>query len=346
MKKVILWLVLGIFLISGCQSGDVEDAKSDTSEQEDTRELFAMDTYMTLKGYGTNSKEALDAAVEEINRLDQLLSAQNEAGEVYAINKNGGGTVSEDLADILQTALNTYEDTQGAFDITVYPLVKAWGFISKDYKVLSEGDIQSIMPLIGSDKVVYDENQKTVQLKEGTEIDLGAIAKGYTAQKVMDIFKSYGLKSGVISLGGNVQTLGSKTDGSLWKVGIQHPNGDAEYLGVVSTEDKAVVTSGGYERYFEEGGVVYHHLIDPKTGSPANSGIISASVVCEDGTMADALTTPLYVMGLEKAKQYWLDYGEEQGFEMILMTDDEKVYISEGLKDKFNSDYDYEIISR
>lgn len=344
MKKVILLLIISAFLITGCQS---EPGGSENKEvTEDTRDLFAMDTYMTITGYGIDPEEALDAATEEINRLDQLLSAQNESGEVYAVNKNGGGAVSEDLAVILQTALKTYEDTEGAFDITVYPFMKAWGFISKEYKVLSEEEIQSIMPQIGSDKIVYDKNEKTVKLNEGTEIDLGAIAKGYTAQKVMDIFNSYGLKSGVISLGGNVQTLGRKTDGSLWKVGIRTPDSETQYLGVVSVEDKAVVTSGGYERYFEEGGTVYHHLLDPRTGRPANNGIVSASVVCDDGTMADALTTPLFVMGLEKAEQYWQEHGQEQEFEMILMTDDKKVYITEGLKDQFVSDYDYEIISR
>ena len=143
---------------------------------------------------------------------------------------------------------------------------------------------------------------------------------------------------------GNAQVFGTKPDGSLWRVAVQSPDSEDEYLGVLETKDKAIITSGGYERYFEKDGVTYHHIIDPSTGYPADNGLISVTIVSADGTLADGLSTSLFVMGKDKATDYWKAHSDE--FDMILLTDDEKLYVSEGIKDSFTSDREFEIVEK
>ena len=160
----------------------------------------------------------------------------------------------------------------------------------------------------------------------------------------MDIYREKGVTSGLVNLGGNAQVFGTKPDGSLWRVAVQSPDSEDEYLGVLEAKDKAIITSGGYERYFEKGGVTYHHIIDPATGYPAENGLVSVTIVSTDGTLADGLSTSLFVMGKDKAVDYWKAHSDE--FDMILLTDDEKLYVSEGIKDSFTSDREVEIIKK
>ena len=176
------------------------------------------------------------------------------------------------------------------------------------------------------------------------KIDLGGIAKGYTSSRIMDIFKENGITSGLVNLGGNVQALGTKTDGSNWRVAVQSPDDTEDYLGVLSIQDKAVITSGGYERYFEQDGVTYHHIIDPKTGYPAKNGLVSVTIVSSDGTLADGLSTSLFIMGEEKAAEFWKAHSNE--FEAIFVTDDGTIYVTEGLKDSFTTDLDMKVITK
>ena len=180
----------------------------------------------------------------------------------------------------------------------------------------------------------------------GMELDLGGIAKGYTSSAMMDCFRSNGVTSGMVSLGGNVQTIGAKPDGSLWKVAIQNPTAeeDADFLGILETKDCAVITSGGYERYFEENGVRYHHIMDPATGKPAESDLTSVTIVSENGTLADGLSTALFVMGLDKAIAYWQAHASE--FDAVLCTEDETLYVTEGIQDAFSANYPCEIIQQ
>jgi thiamine biosynthesis lipoprotein len=179
---------------------------------------------------------------------------------------------------------------------------------------------------------------------DGMEIDFGGIAKGYTSSEIMDIFKECGIESGLVSLGGNVQTLGYKTDGSQWRVAVQNPDETEDYLGVLETHDKAVITSGGYERYFEEDGKTYHHIIDTETGFPAQNGLTSVTIVSSDGMLADGLSTSLFVMGLEKASEFWKEHSDE--FDAILLTEDGELYVTEGISDEFTSDLTINLIRR
>lgn len=309
-----------------------------------TKSLFAMDTYMELTVYGGNSEEAIIAAEKEIYRLDALLSTGNEASEVAILNRNKEGKLSEDYAYLLKRSKEIYEMTQGAFDITIYPLMQAWGFTEKEYRVPDAGEIEKLVSYIDTSEILFDENTGIVEIPEKMQLDFGGIAKGYTSSRVAHIMKDYGVKSAMLNLGGNVQTVGTKTDGSMWRVAIKSPYDDIPYLGVVSIEEKAVITSGNYERYFEKDGVRYHHIIDPKNGMPVQNELISVTIVCEDGTLADGLSTALFVKGKEGAMEFWKTHSE--AFDMILCDEDCKLYVTEGIKENFSTELIYEIIEK
>lgn len=316
-----------------------------SDDAEAVRDVFAMDTYMTVKAYGSNGDAAVDAAVDEINRLDALLSTGKKDSEIGQINANNGGQLSEDGAVLMERSLELYKSTNGAFDVAIYPVMKAWGFTDGNYQVPDADTLKATLEQVDPSLIDYDKETSTVSFKkDGVQIDLGGIAKGYTSSRIMDIYKEKGVTSGLVNLGGNAQVFGTKPDGSLWRVAVQSPDSEDEYLGVLETKDKAIITSGGYERYFEKDGVTYHHIIDPSTGYPADNGLISVTIVSADGTLADGLSTSLFVMGKDKATDYWKAHSDE--FDMILLTDDEKLYVSEGIKDSFTSDREFEIVEK
>ncbi len=316
-----------------------------SDDAEAVRDVFAMDTYMTVKAYGSNGDAAVDAAVDEINRLDVLLSTGKKDSEIGQINANNGGQLSEDGAVLMERSLELYKSTNGAFDVAIYPVMKAWGFTDGNYQVPDADTLKATLELADPSLIDYDKETSTVSFKkDGVQIDLGGIAKGYTSSRIMDIYREKGVTSGLVNLGGNAQVFGTKPDGSLWRVAVQSPDSEDEYLGVLETKDKAIITSGGYERYFEKDGVTYHHIIDPATGYPAENGLVSVTIVSTDGTLADGLSTSLFVMGKDKAVDYWKAHSDE--FDMILLTDDEKLYVSEGIKDSFTSDREVEIIKK
>lgn len=332
-RRVLLTVLAVVFL--GVAGGCVLQYRTGLQEQECTRQLFAMDTFMTFTAYGGNSEKAVEAAVKEVQRLDALLSTGEEDSEVSRINRNGSGTLSEDTGNILKRAMEIYEVTDGLFDFTIYPLMELWGFASQEYHVPDEAELSEVLPLADASKVQFDGTE--AELSEGQQIDFGGIAKGYTSARIMDIFREYGVTSGMVSLGGNIQVLGTKPDGSRWQIGIQDPDsGQGAVLAVLPVEDRAVITSGGYERYFEEDGNTYIHIIDPRTGYPADAGLISVTIVSEDGTLADALSTSLYIMGFEDAVSFWRAYGEN--FEMVLITEDRQIYVTEGISSDFQTD--------
>lgn len=320
-------------------SEDAGEQNSSDSSQEYTSDVFAMDTYMTLTAYGENAQEAVEAGIAEIQRLDDLLSTGKDTSEVAQINANGGGVLSEDTDYLVKRALDIYQSTNGAFDISIYPVMQLWGFTTGNFAVPSESDLAAKLALVDAGKIILSEEngQTSISFPEGMEIDLGGITKGYTSGRVMDVMKSYGIKSAVINLGGNAHVLGNKTDGSQWKVGIQDPEDENGYLGGVSVTDKAIITSGGYERYFvdEDTGVKYHHIIDPKTGYSANNGLISVTIVSADSTLADGLSTSLFVLGTEDAITYCEEHCAEDGFDAIMEDEDGKLYITDDIYDDF-----------
>ena len=332
--------ITAMTVLSSC--GNKEKAAKEQPAQS-TQEIFAMDTYMSLTAYGSNSEEAVSKAVQEINRLDAMFSVGNEDSDVTKINENGSGEVSEETAFIMNRAMQVSKETKGAFDITIYPVMELWGFTTKNYRVPESSEIADVLKHVSYTNV--EVNGQQVTLSDGASIDLGGIAKGYTSNRIMEIFQEYGVTSAMVSLGGNVQTLGKKPDGTDWQVGIQNPdNVQGDLLGAVAVQDQAVITSGGYERYFEENGQTYLHILDPRTGCPAESGLASVTIVSSNGMLADALSTSLYIMGLDEAEAYWRIYADE--FDMILMTDDGTVYVTEGIRDRFRTKGKMEVLYR
>ena len=231
----------------------------------------------------------------------------------------------------MEQALEICRRTDGALDLSIYPIVRAWGFTTGSYQVPDEAEIQALLPLVDYRKIQYDAATGTVTLPEGMEIDLGSVAKGYAGQLAAQMLREHGVQSALLNLGGNVQTVGAKPDGSPWQIGIKDPQGEDAMM-VLSVEDQAVVTSGGYERYFEQDGQTYWHIMDPSTGHPADSGLISVTIVGDEGVVCDGLSTALFVMGLEKAADLWAQSGD---FEAVFVTASGEVYITEGLRDHF-----------
>lgn len=355
-NKIAVAILLTVVLaVTGCGSGGSDATENTTASQEginsdlksaneSSQEVFAMDTYMTVTAYGKNAKKAVDASIEEIKRLDALLSTGDEDSEIAKLNVNKSATLSEDGGYLVQRGIELSTMTDGAFDIAIYPVMQEWGFPTKDFKVPDDATLKELLKLADVSKIDYDNKSREISFEDaGMEIDLGGIAKGYTSSRIMDIFKEYDVDSGLVNLGGNVQTYRTKTDGSKWRVAVQSPEDESQYIGVVDVSDKAVITSGGYERYFEQDGKIYHHIIDPATGYPAESGLKSVTIVSDDGTLADGLSTSLFIMGKDKACEFWKAHSDE--FDFVLLTDDDSMYISEGIADDYSSDYEYEVIN-
>ena len=336
---------------------EAASADAETSEDESySQDFFAMDTYMTLTAYGENAQAAVEAGVAEIERLDALLSTGDSGSEIYAINESGGGEVSEETAYLIERSLEVYESTGGLYDISIYPVMDLWGFTGSDesaFAVPEESELSQTLALVDASQLSLAENEDGIvvlSMAEGMEIDLGGIVKGYADDRIAEIFAEYGVESGIINLGGSVRVVGTKPDGSLWKVGIQDPEDSSGYLGGIAASDISVVTSGGYERYFddEETGVRYHHIIDPRTGYSAYNGLISVSIISEDGTLADALSTSLFVMGTEEAVAYCEEHCAADGFGVLMETEDGDIYITDNIEDSFidlNGDTQLKVIN-
>ena len=314
-------LLSAAFLLTGCSGAPAQEPETAT--------FFAMDTAMDFTVYGDAA--LLDEAETLIGSLEEQVSVTDEHSDIYAIDHTGSGSLSGNAAELMEQALELCRRTGGALDISVYPIVRAWGFTTGSYQVPDEETIQSLLPLVDYTQIQYDAATGVVTLPEGMEIDLGSVAKGYAGQLAAQMLREHGVQSALLNLGGNVQTVGAKPDGSPWQIGIKDPQGEDAMM-VLSVEDQAVVTSGGYERYFEQDGQTYWHIMDPFTGRPADSGLLSVTIVGDEGVVCDGLSTALFVMGLEKAADLWAQSGD---FEAVFVTASGEVYITEGLRDRF-----------
>lgn len=332
MKKILIGCVLTAgLLLSGCGTEAVPSSSSAETDapSSQSQELYAMDTVMTLTAYGPQAETALDDAADEIERLDTLWSISSSDGDIARLNADKQAALSDDTITLLKRAQEISASTGGLFACTIEPVMEAWGFTSGNYTVPDDATLQSLLAHVDDTQVTIDGS--TVTIPADVKVDLGGIAKGFTSDRVMELFAADGVTSGIISLGGNVQTLGTKPDGSLWRVGIQDPNNSSDIIATIEVADKAVITSGGYQRYFEQNGTTYHHIIDPRTGMPADSGLTSVTIVSDDGTLVDGLSTALFIMGKEAALDYWRAHRDD--FDVILVASDSSVTISEGLAD-------------
>lgn len=324
MKRLFIGgLLVAALMLAGC------GAQTSAEEPSQSREVYAMDTVMTLEAYGQNADAALDEAVAEIERLDALWSIASSDGEIARLNAEKQITASADTLALLTRAKEISAATDGLFSTTIAPLMEAWGFTSGDYRVPDEAELSALLAHVDDEEIAISDS--TVTIPADAKVDLGGIAKGFTSARVMEIFRENGVESGILSLGGNVQALGTKPDGSLWRVGLQDPADERALFATLELADKAVITSGAYERNFEQDGIVYHHIIDPRTGYPAESGLSSVTIVSDDGTLADGLSTALFIMGKEAAVEFWRSHRDD--FDMVLLADDGAVTVSAGIAD-------------
>jgi len=294
----------------------------------ETRMFFAMDTYMSISA--PDAPEALvDECVAAINGLEADISVTDPGSGIYALNSGGSAALDGHSLRLTEFALEMCALTGGALDITMYPVVRAWGFTTGEYTVPETEEIAALLSCTGYSYVTVKNG--CITLPEGFMLDLGSVAKGYASDIAADMLRAGGVKSALIDLGGNIYCVGAKQDGSLWRVALRDPAGEG-YLGVVAVSDCAVVSSGCYERYFEKDGVRYGHIFDPATGRPADNGLISVTVIGKSGAECDALSTALYVMGPEKAAGF---LAGQDAVDAVLVREDGTLIITEGLADVF-----------
>lgn len=340
-SKFMVTLLLLTVMFCGC------NIQTEAQVAKTKKEIYAFNTITTITVYGKGTGEALQAAEEEIKRLEQLFSVSQPGSDVSKINAvpENRTAVSSDVLAVIQKATEISKKTEGAFDISLYPVIKGWGFTTGAYAVPSESKIDQWLKRVDYRAVQVDESAGTVQLKADMAIDLGGIAKGYISAKVARVLQDYGVESGIVNIGGNVQIFGKHPEKENWEIAVEYAEKDTtSYLGVLQVNETAVITSGAYQRYFEEKGETYHHIFDSKTGKPAQSDIKSVTVVCEDAALGDGLSTALFVMGTEKAVEY---YKQNPDFDFIILNDKNNVVVSSTLSHRFTLDEtysDYKII--
>lgn len=329
-RKRLLCALMTLLLLGGCGC----------SKSAAYTDFFAMDTAMRLTLYD----DAGRSAEEEILRLDALLDRTEEDSLISRLNR-GESVCDAELAALLRESIAYTDAVDGAFDVTIAPIVSAWGFTEESYRVPAQEELRELLTRVGSGGITITDD--TITLAEGVMIDLGGIAKGYASDRVAALWRDEGVASGLAALGGNIYCCGTKADGQPWRVSVQDPLESAAYVGILSLTDAFAVTSGGYERNFTENGTTYHHIIDPATGSPAEAGLLSVTVVSQQsGTLCDAFSTACYVLGEEGSIALWR---ERDDFDLILVTEDGRVVVTAGLEECFDSStatgaYTYEII--
>jgi len=323
MRRFLFLFILICLLCSGCGQT--------SSALKQSRTIFSMDTIMNLTIYAENDL-LLDQAALLISDLEQKFSVTLKDSEIHTLNQNGSVVLSEDTSVLLSDTLALCADTKGKLDISIYPVLKTWGFTTGKYRIPSDEELSLLLKNVDYSSILLNDN--TVVLPPSMQIDLGSTAKGYTGRRLKAFLKEHGVTSALLDLGGNIQTLGSKPDGSPWRIAVKDPSAPDSILGTLSLHDLAAVTSGGYERYFiGEDGNTYCHILDPFTGKPADTDLLSVTIVGQDGLLCDALSTALFIMGLNDAFLY---YQQQEDFEALFVTADHKLYITEGLTSMFN----------
>lgn len=329
-KAVYVTAFLCMVILTGCSAGDRNEPDGAGKQvTKETAEIFAMNTIMSLTVYSEKPDELLAEARTMIRNYEALFSVSAGDSDVAKLNRAGGQPVkvSGETYELLKKSLAISERTGGIFDISIYPLVRAWGFTAGEYRVPSVKEREQILKTVDYRMIELHEDG-TVSLPEQMQVDLGGIAKGYVSQRLMEVFRGRGAAAAVVSLGGNVQTYGKKPDGTPFTVGITNPADGTGLLGTIEVGETAVITSGAYQRYFERDGVRYHHIMDKRTGAPADSDLASVTVLSENGETADSLATALFVMGKERAVAF---ERENDDITCILIDKNGEIWTSEGI---------------
>lgn len=324
-----LAIILLVFSIVGC-------AKEPPTPV--TKSRIMMGTVVDMRAYGRNAEKAMEKAFAKIQDIENKMSVNIAGSEVAQINDAAGVNavkISAETLTVLRKAIEFAELTDGAFDPTIGPLVAAWGISTDHPRVPTEIEIDYLTSLIDWRKIeIQEENSEVFLSQPGMAIDLGAIAKGHAADEAAAVLRANGVKSAFVNLGGNVYVIGTKPDGSPWRIGIRDPFAPeaTSFVGVISAADTSVVTSGTYERYFVKDGVLYHHILDPKTGYPAESDLASVTIVSPESIVADAVSTSVFLIGWEAGKELIEALPNVEG---VLVDKNRSVWVSSGLRDKF-----------
>lgn len=341
MNRRVVWIgctaiVLSVLLyLAGCTPGHSDEPEDYGGFRSGI--TYAMNTVIEQKWYGETADAVYSGMETRIREIEAELSLHLPQSEIAQINAKAGQepvTVSQRTFDLLRRAKELSEQSGGAFDITIAPVVELWGITSDHPKVPTGEELARAMALLGLEDLVLDEEACTAYLtRPEMKIDLGGIAKGWTADQLRERARELGAERGYVSLGGNLMIVGERPDGDPFKFGMRDPQGDAsEYLGTVTLADGfTMATTGGYERYFEEEGIRYHHVLDPRTGYPADSDLLSVAVISQDGTLADYLSTTLFVQGLEAAKAA----ANSGDYALVMVDKENRVWISGSLRGNF-----------
>lgn len=341
-KKISYFLavIITIALFSGC-------SKSQVPAEPTSKTSLVLGTVCTITLYDSDNTTIIDKALNRLTELEDILSINKTGTELDLVNTMSGiepVKVSKDTLNVVKKGLEYSALSKGSLDITVGPLVKLWGIGTEWAAVPSQEDIETAKSLINYEDVVIDEANSTIYLKNpGMIIDLGAIAKGYAADEVIKILKDNGVKSAIVNLGGNIFVLGKKVNGSNWNVGVQNPEQDGEsIIGSVSVSNKSIVTSGVYERYFEENGKSYHHILNPETGFPYENDILGVTILSDLSIDGDSISTTLFSLGVDEGLKF---IESIDGVEALFVTKDHKLHMTKGFEEVFtltNTNYSIE----
>lgn len=332
----IIWIIT--FLLTGCEYNSAKDSSDVAKDEYITASDFLLNTVVTINLYDKQEAEILNGCFDLIKKYESIFSRTLETSEVYALNNrtapkddsSNAYLISEELADILDKSLFYCNLTKGAFDITIKPISSLWDFTALTPVLPPKEDIQKALPFVGYNYIHQNGNQITFDYAE-VGVDLGAVAKGYIADRIKEYLIKQGVKSAMINLGGNVLCVGNKPDGSPFHVGIQKPFADRnETIAIMDVDDLSVVSSGVYERFFEVDGVSYHHILDPKTGYPYKTDLVSVTIISNKSTDGDCLSTSCFALGLKKGLELIASIPNTYA---VFITTDYEIYYSEGFQE-------------
>lgn len=331
----LLSLIITASLFNGCNK--TPTVKDSPSNEPLSKTEFFMGTVVSISLYDKKDDKILEKAFNKVKQIESELSINKEGTEIDKVNNAAGKEavkVSKDAFINIEKGLEYSNLTEGSFDITIGPLVKLWSIGLPEAKVPTEEEINKTKPLVGYKDLEINKSDNTVKLKKpGMKIDLGGIAKGYTADAITDILKENGVEHALVDLGGNIYALGNNPEGRPWKIGVQNPfDSRGKIVGYVPVENKSVVTSGIYERYIEKDGKKYHHILNPFTGYPYDNEIAGITIISDKSIDGDALSTSVFSKGLEGGMKF---IEKLPNIEAVFVTKDYKVYITSGLKDTF-----------
>lgn len=330
-----LSILLSLLIISLNISGCTKNAANSNNPMTETE--FFMGTIIKVSLYDKKSEDVMNKVFDRIREIESEVSINKEGTELDKVNAAAGKEavkVKEDTFTIVKEGLEYSKKTKGTFDITVGPIVKLWSIGLPEAKVPTQEEINEKLKFVGYKDLEINDKDKSIFLKRpGMIIDLGGIAKGYAADAVSEVLKKEGVESAIIDLGGNVFAIGSKPGGDPWRIGVQNPfDSRGQIVGSIAVTNKSVVTSGIYERFIEENGKKYHHILNPFTGYPYENEIAGITIISDKSIDGDALSTSVFSKGLKGG----MDFLEKiQGIDTIFITKDKEVYITSGLKNNF-----------